>query len=267
MSAHSCHLPQFFLPLHSAEIYYLGVSTIQDNDAVLFKIWGADDVVYGPVELPMLIEWIQDERVEADTWIYSLAQDTWAKAAKVPELGIIFNRRVARAAGGGSQESAPLVAGIKPGMMRRVKILAEMNDQQLGRFVQFMEVQQVQQFREVVKQGEQGDSMFMVLEGEVRVRLMISGKETTLTTLGAGEFFGEMSLFDQQPRSADVVANKDCVLLKVSLDKFEKLSKEQPDLASPFLVGICRTVANRMRGSNKKLKDTLNFGRAAGGMG
>ncbi len=243
------------------------MSTIQDNEAVTFKIWGADDVVYGPVELPMLIEWIQDERVEADTWIFSMAQDTWQKAAKVPELGIIFNRRVARMAGGGAQETTPLVAGIKPGMLRRVKILAEMNDQQLGRFVQFMEVQQVQQFREIVKQGEQGDSMFMVLEGEVRVRLMIAGKETTLTTLGAGEFFGEMSLFDQQPRSADVVANKDCVLLKVSAGKFEKLLQDQPDLAAPFLVGICRTVANRMRGSNKKLKDTLNFGRAAGGVG
>jgi CRP/FNR family transcriptional regulator, cyclic AMP receptor protein len=86
-------------------------------------------------------------------------------------------------------------------------------------------------------------------------------------TLGAWEFFGEMSLFDQQPRSADVVANKDCVLLKVAADKFEKLVKDQPDLATPFLVAICRSVAGRLRGSNKKLKDTLNFGRAAGAGG
>jgi hypothetical protein len=243
------------------------VSTIQDNEAVTYKIWGADDVVYGPVELPMLVEWVQDERVEANTWIYCMAQDTWAKAAKVQELAILFNRRAARMAGAQTQEATPLVAGIKPGMLRRVKILADMNDQQLGRFVQFMEVQQVPQFREIVKQGEHGDSMFLVLEGEVRARLMISGKETTLMTLGAGEFFGEMSLFDQQPRSADVVANKDCVLLKVSADKFEKLVKEQPDLATPFLVAICRSVAGRLRGSNKKLKDTLNFGRAAGAGG
>jgi hypothetical protein len=240
---------------------------MQDNEAVTYKIWGADDVVYGPVELPMLVEWVQDERVEANTWIYSVAQDTWAKAAKVQELAILFNRRSARMGGGTAQESTPLVAGIKPGMLRRVKILADMSDQQLGRFVQFMEVQQVPQFREIVKTGEQGDSMFLVLEGEVRARLMISGKETTLMTLGAGEFFGEMSLFDQQPRSADVVANKDCVLLKVAADKFEKLVKDQPDLATPFLVAICRSVAGRLRGSNKKLKDTLNFGRAAGAGG
>jgi len=169
--------------------------------------------------------------------------------------------------GAQSQETTPLVAGIKPGMLRRVKILADMNDQQLGRFVQFMEVQQVPQFREIVKQGEQGDSMFLVLEGEVRARLMIAGKETTLMTLGAGEFFGEMSLFDQQPRSADVVANKDCVLLKVSADKFNKLTSDAPDLATPFLVAICRSVAGRLRQGNKKLKDTLNFGRAAGAGG
>lgn len=242
---------------------------IQDNEAPGYKIWGADDVVYGPVEITTLVEWVQDERVEADTWIFVVERDTWEKASKVPELAILFNRRSRMAGGpaGGGQEVTPLVAGIKPGMLRRVKILSEMTDQQLGRFVQFMEVQQVPQFRDIVRQGEPGDSMFLVLEGEVRARLMIGGKETTLMTLNAGEFFGEMSLFDQGPRSADVIANKDCVLLKVSSDKFNKLVQEMPDLATPFLVAICRTQSGRTRAGNKKLKDTLNFGRAAGGIG
>jgi len=244
----------------------------QDNDAITYKIWGADDVVYGPVELPTLVEWIQDERVEANTWIYTEQQDVWQKAGKVPDLSIIFNRRARLATGSGGiglaqhRENTPLVEGIKPGMLRRVKILAEMNDQQLGRFVQFMEVQQVQQFKEVVKQGDHGDAMFLVLEGEVRVRLMIAGKETTLATLSAGEFFGEFSLFDQGPRSADVVANNDCVLLKVSADKFMKLTAEVPELATPFLLAICKTLAGRMRADNKRYKDTINFARASGGM-
>lgn len=236
----------------------------QDNDAITYKIWGADDVVYGPVELPTLIEWVQDERVEANTWIFTEQQDTWQKAAKVPELSIIFNRRsrLAGAGPGQPRETTPLVEGIKPGMLRRVKILSEMNDQQLGRFVQFMEVQQVQQFKEIVKQGDHGDAMFLVLEGEVRVRLMIAGKETTLATLSAGEFFGEFSLFDQGPRSADVVANNDCVLLKVSADKFVKLTADVPELATPFLLAICKTLAGRMRADNKRYKDTINFARA-----
>jgi CRP-like cAMP-binding protein len=44
----------------------------------------------------------------------------------------------------------------------------------------------------------------MILQGELRVRVMIGQKETILTTLGPGDFFGDISLFDHGPRSADV---------------------------------------------------------------
>ncbi len=229
-----------------------------------FKIWAADDVVYGPVELPTLVEWIRDERVEANTWVYSEQTDTWAKASNVPDLGMFFRGRTGGTARAVSADGpTPLVQGIRPGMLRRVKILAEMNDQQLGRFVQFMEVKQVRQFNDVVKQGEHGDAMFLILEGEVRVRLMIAQKETTLTTLSAGEFFGEMTLFDQGPRSADVVANNDSTLLKISHAAFTKLIADAPDLATPFLLGVCRTLTARMRADNKRYRDTINFARAS----
>ncbi|HEY1171792.1 MAG TPA: cyclic nucleotide-binding domain-containing protein [Verrucomicrobiae bacterium] len=229
-----------------------------------FKIWAADDVVYGPVELPTLVEWIRDERVEANTWVYSEQTDTWSKASNVPDLGMFFRGRAVGTARAVSADGpTPLVQGIRPGMLRRVKILAEMNDQQLGRFVQFMEVKQVRQFNDVVKQGEHGDAMFLILEGEVRVRLMIAQKETTLTTLSAGEFFGEMTLFDQGPRSADVVANNESTLLKISHSAFVKLIADAPDLATPFLLGICRTLTARMRADNKRYRDTINFARAS----
>lgn len=230
-----------------------------------FKIWAADDVVYGPVELPTLVEWIREERVEANTWVFSEQTDAWAKACNVPDLGMFFRGRTTSTARAVSADEGPtpLVQGIRPGMLRRVKILAEMNDQQLGRFVQFMEVKQMRQFNEVVRQGEHGDAMFLILEGEVRVRLMIAQKETTLTTLAAGEFFGEMTLFDQGPRSADVVANNDSTLLKISHAAFVKLIAEAPDLATPFLLGVCRTLTARMRADNKRYRDTINFARAS----
>lgn len=229
-----------------------------------FKIWGADDVVYGPVELPTLIEWVRDERVEADTWVFSEKTDNWARAKDVPDLDIIFRRRAGMAVRKtGGEEVTPLVEGIKPGMLRRVKILSEMPEQQLGRFVNFMEVLRVRQFQDIVKQGDRGDSMFLVLEGEVRVRLMIAGKETTLATLNAGDFFGDISLFDQGPRSADVVANNDCVLLKIATDNFHALTREAPEVAAPFLMGICRTLTSRMRADNKRYRDTINFARAS----
>lgn len=226
-----------------------------------YKIWGVDGVIYGPVELPTLVSWVKDERVAATTWVYREDNDTWQKAGKVQELQMFFRGKPA--AGSASAATSFGSANLKPGALRRVKILADMKDAQLERFAQFMEVQHVRQWTEIVKQGEIGDAMYLVLEGELRVRLMIDGRETILAQLGAGEFFGEMVLFDRGPRSADVVTNKDSVLLKISADSFEKMFNVAPELAAPFLLSISKTLAARIRADNKRLKDSVNFARAS----
>jgi len=240
------------------------MSVIQDNVAG-YKIWGVDNVVYGPVELPVLVDWVREERVTADTWIFCENQGAWSKAAQVAELGLFFSGPPKQGAqgSGGTTLFSPLIPGIKPGTLRRVKILAEMTDQQLGRFAQMMEVQNVRAFSEIVKKGTHGDSMYLVLDGEVRVRLIISQKETILTTLGAGDFFGETSLFDQGPRSADVVANHDSVLLKISAVNFRRLVTETPDLAAPFLLAVSKTLVARIRADNKRFSDSVAIARAA----
>jgi CRP-like cAMP-binding protein len=53
---------------------------------------------------------------------------------------------------------------------------------------------------------------------------MVSGKETTLATFQAGDVFGEVTLFDDGARSADVIANVDSSLLKISAEKFDRLA-------------------------------------------
>jgi hypothetical protein len=231
-----------------------------------FKIWAVDNVVYGPVELPVLINWVKDERVTANTWVFSEKDDAWSHAKGLAELRMFFQpKHASRSASAGSGVSAGTAVGaLKPGSLRRVKIFADFTDPQLERFIQFMEVQQVRQWTEVVKQGQHGDAMYLVLEGELRVRMMISGKETILVTLGPGEFFGEISLFDRGPRSADVVANHDSVLLKIAASAFEGLLKEAPDLAAPFLFAVSKTLMARIRADNKRYRDSVTFARAAG---
>jgi CRP-like cAMP-binding protein len=232
-----------------------------------FKIWGVDNLVYGPVELPVLVGWVKEERVTKDTWVYSEKDDVWQKAAQVPELRMFFQPKAAPAtapvpSAGVSPDTA--LYAVRPGTLRRVKILADLAEAQLLHFVEFMEVQRVRQWTEIVKQGQHGDAMYLVLEGELRVRMMVSGKETILVTLTAGEFFGEISLFDQGPRSADVVANNDSLLLKVTAAAFEKLRGEAPDLAASFLYAIAKTLTARIRADNKRYRDSIAFARSAG---
>jgi len=221
-----------------------------------FVVWGEDRAAYGPVELPTLVSWIKDERVLADTWIYAEKDASWQKASQVPELQMFFRSK--------SKESADTAAigpvkGIDPRAMRRVKILATMNDDQLLKFAEFMEVEKIPQWSVIVKQGDPGDTMYLILDGELRVRIHVKGKETILATLGVGEFFGDISLFDHGPRSADVVANKESLVLKITAKAFDELAKAAPELATPFLRAVGQTLSARIRADNKRTGDTLRF--------
>lgn len=233
------------------------MQTNQTDDGMHFSIWAADNVVYGPVELPTLISWVKDERVTADTWVFDGRHDRWRKASSLAELALFFRKRP------NADGLSPDHSHITPGMLRRVKALADLHDDQLQRFIEYMEPQTIRQWTQIVKQGDVDDSMYLVLDGELRVRLMIGGKETILATLLAGECFGEIALFDQGPRSADVLANKDSILLKVSSEAFDKLRREAPELCAPILFAISRTLAARIRADNKRIKDSVSFARAA----
>jgi CRP-like cAMP-binding protein len=216
-----------------------------------FIIWGIDDAPYGPVELPVLADWVKDERVLAETWVFARRGGIWQRASDIPELEQFFAHRTTAQTATQPVRVAP--AGLKPGSLRRIKILAGLSDTQLGQLVQFMELQPMSQWGVVVKQSEPGDAMYLILEGELRARTMSGGKETILATFGPGDFFGEMSLFDHGSRSADVVANVDSTVLKFSTMAFNRLMLEAPDLAAPFLQATAKTMAARIRADNKRL--------------
>jgi CRP-like cAMP-binding protein len=225
-----------------------------------FKILGADNMVYGPVELPTLKDWVKDERITRETWIFQEAKDCWQKAVAVNELQDQFlaldinSDQVDTAFLEGAGESS---VELNLGSLRRIKVLGELNDAQLRKFAEFVELVEIKQFREVVKQGDHGDSMYMVMQGELRVRLVIDTREKILATMAPGEFFGEISLFDQGPRSADVVANHDSVLLRLSEASFLRMITDAPDLAARFLLAVGRTLTARIRADNKRYRDTV----------
>ncbi|HHY86523.1 MAG TPA: cyclic nucleotide-binding domain-containing protein [Verrucomicrobia bacterium] len=211
-----------------------------------FFIWGIDHAPYGPVELPVLVSWIKEERVLADTWVFARRAGTWQRAAEITELKMFFGKKNHAA-------DQPASRPITPRALRRIKILAELTDAQLEHLADFLELQRVPQWSVVVRQGEPGEAMYLVLEGELRARIPIGDQEMILSTFGPGEFFGEMALFDQGPRSADVVANVDSVLLRLSNTAFNRLTREAPALATPFLQSTARTLSARIRADNKRI--------------
>ena len=93
--------------------------------------------------------------------------------------------------------------------------------------------------RPIARQGEVGTGFFLIISGGGRVTR--DGQH--VATLGPGDFFGELSLLDQQPRVATVAAAGPTVCLAIASWDFERLLEEQPRVA----IGLLRGVARRLR--------------------
>jgi len=221
--------------------------------ASTYRVWASEKIVYGPYTLATLVEWVRQQRVLADTWIYSERKGTWNQAASMAELKLLFDPTQSRP---GHMVKA-VRAGVNPDVMLHIKVLAGFNDAQLDSFVRYMEVVTFEPYSVAVREGDPGDAMYLILEGELRVRMIRRGKESILATLKAGDFFGEISLLDEGPRSADVVANERSILLKMSTASFAKLRREAPALAEPFLHALGQILVGRLRMINKRYVDSV----------
>ena len=97
----------------------------------------------------------------------------------------------------------------------------------------------------VFKAGETGYEFFVIKSGKAAVRL----GNRTLEVLGEGEIFGEMALIDAEPRSADVIAETDLVVVPVGEKQFLFMSSEAPY----FALSLMRVLVGRLRAANTAL--------------
>jgi CRP/FNR family cyclic AMP-dependent transcriptional regulator len=133
-----------------------------------------------------------------------------------------------------------LFSGIKPDGLRRVASICSEESYRLGDVV----------FRE----GDEGDKLYMLLEGKIRISREVSGMgEEALAVLGPGQAFGEMALIDDFPRSADARVHERCRLLVLSKDALEDLLFLDKDLAYEILWNFVRILSARLRETNDKM--------------
>lgn len=143
-------------------------------------------------------------------------------------------------AGSGSQASVADLLG-------RAPVLSSLTDRQLRSLAKFVKVVSYPVNTLIVKQGEPGIALYLLLRGQAEVRQ----GHRTLAQLGPGQFFGEMTLLDEQPRSADVVAVQPAECAVLSRWEFWGFAKDEPDL----LQGLGREMARRLRETNRSLSE------------
>jgi CRP/FNR family transcriptional regulator, cyclic AMP receptor protein len=115
-----------------------------------------------------------------------------------------------------------------------------------------------ERFREgsmVFREGEKGDKLYIVLDGRVRISKFIPGVgEEALTVLDRGDFFGEMALIDDKPRSADAKAHEgDATVLSIDRATLNEILSMDPHASLQFLNLLCRMISRRLREINEKI--------------
>lgn len=143
---------------------------------------------------------------------------------------------------------------IAPEYLESIEFFAQLDPEERLAVAALMTLETYWKNDRIIAEGSRGDRIFFIVEGAVRVSRTIPGiGEEALAILGPGSYFGEMALFGDELRSADVYADRRSSVLAVNVDELRALLDAQPRLAARFLWNVANTLARRMRESNAKV--------------
>jgi CRP/FNR family cyclic AMP-dependent transcriptional regulator len=135
-------------------------------------------------------------------------------------------------------------------VLRKVPLFSDLAEPELGRFADIAREREYPKNSVILFEDDPGDALYIVSTGQVKVVLIgEDGREVILSVLGDGDFFGEMSLIDDEPRSAHVIAMKDSRLLVLRREDFQAELEREPRIALKLL----RVLVQRLRQADSKI--------------
>jgi CRP/FNR family transcriptional regulator/CRP/FNR family cyclic AMP-dependent transcriptional regulator len=150
-------------------------------------------------------------------------------------------------------------------LLKGVELFSELNEEQLEMIANLVIVKNYNRDETVVLEGDDSvQALYLIATGSVQVYMTgVDGRETILSFLERGDFFGEMSLIDGEPRSASVRTVSDAKLLVIPRDSFLSLIRKSPEISMGLLSELCK----RLRKANKQIGSLSTMsvsGRVAG---
>jgi len=139
---------------------------------------------------------------------------------------------------------------VSTAVLKAVPLFASFPEDQLRMLTTVVTRKSLPRSSTVMASGDPTDSLYIVLSGRLKVMMSdAEGKEVILSILGPGEFFGEMGLIDDAPRSASVVSIEACELLSIAKRDFKKCLAENFEMAQAVMRGLVR----RLRDADRKI--------------
>ena len=145
--------------------------------------------------------------------------------------------------------SAPATA-VTAAVLKSMPMFAAFGEDQLRMLMSMVSRRAAPRGTVVVTEGDRTDFLYVVISGRLKVMMgEANGKEVILGILGPGEFFGEMGLIDDGPRSASVVAIEPCELLLLTRRDFKRCMAESYETA----MAVMRVLVRRLRAADRKI--------------
>lgn len=129
-------------------------------------------------------------------------------------------------------------------VLKSLNLFKDTPENILADLAPLMKEMEYEQGTEIFKEGETGDCMYIIQQGNIRIHK----GNTMLAILKEKEVFGELSLLDADTRSASATADTDCILYKIDQEPFYELMDERPEVAKGFIKILCQ----RLRTMNEK---------------
>lgn len=139
---------------------------------------------------------------------------------------------------------------VSTAVLRAVPLFTSFTDEQLRTIGTMVKRRSATRNTTIMAAGDPTDSLYIVLSGRLKVMMSdADGREVILTIIGPGEFFGEMGLIDDSPRSASVVAIEPCELLSITKRDFKQSMEQNFELAMTVMRGLVK----RLREADRKI--------------
>jgi hypothetical protein len=134
--------------------------------------------------------------------------------------------------------------------LKRVPLFSTLTLEQLASIDRLMVTRHYVKGESIFRKGDVGAELYVVLEGEVRIHLDHDGHQVTLATHGPSKVVGEMSVFDDQPRSASAQAVEDTTVRVLRRDRMQAIVHEHPEVLLEFV----KNLSHRLRAMNEQLQ-------------
>lgn len=148
------------------------------------------------------------------------------------------------------------------GLVGKSQFFAEFSREDIATLARYLDVYRAQPGQVIIREGDSGDFMLLILEGEVDIlKKGLSGEQQHMTSVGPGMTLGEMSMIDGEPRFATCLATQPTVFAVLNRDNMAKIILDHPGLGSKILVKLVTMLSLRLRQTSARLLHYLEGGR------